>query len=244
MTKKGISQRSEGVSKSFMGNSRFKYIYRGFKDALVLIPGWATDYRIFSSLDLNYNYLLPVKFNLLDFKKKLREELERNCLNKVSIFGYSLGGFLAGEFFKDNPERINKLILVSIRKKYNPVLLEEIAIKLKKNKKAYLYKFYLNCFSDKDKIGVSWFKEELLKDYLDAMTLPELLRGLEYLSGAELQMGALKTFKKLTIIHGKDDIVAPFREAVEIKSELPQVEFIGLPDSGHIPFLSRKFEYL
>ncbi len=133
--------------------SEFSYIYRGFKEAIVLIPGWATDYRIFSNLDLNYNYLLPVRFNPLDFKKKLSKELDKRGINKISMLGWSLGGFLAVEFFSDNPERIDKLILISIRKRYDSKNLEDIAFKLKKNKKAWLYKFYLDCFSKKDKKG-------------------------------------------------------------------------------------------
>ena len=44
--------------------SEFKLIDRGFKDTILLIPGWAADYRIFDSLDLEFNYLLPMKLRL------------------------------------------------------------------------------------------------------------------------------------------------------------------------------------
>ncbi|MDI6758239.1 MAG: alpha/beta hydrolase [Candidatus Omnitrophota bacterium] len=216
--------------------SRFKYISKGFKETMVLIPGWATDYRIFSGLDLDYNYLLSVRFNPIDFKERLLRELKERGINKISILGVSLGGFLGVEFFRNNPGRVDKLILISIRKRYDSKDLRDIAFNLKKNKKAWLYKFYLNCFSKKDKKGRSWFKKELLTDYLKTMELPKLLCGLKYLSSVEFKPELLRRFRGLTIIHGRDDLIAPFKEAIEIKTGLPEAKFIALSNSGHIPF--------
>jgi len=54
--------------------SEFRFFNRGFKDTLVLIPGWATDYRIFNSLDLSYNYLLTTKLYHFNFNYALLEK--------------------------------------------------------------------------------------------------------------------------------------------------------------------------
>ena len=106
--------------------SEFKFFQRGFKDTLALIPGWATDYRIFSNLDLNYNYLLPIKFHPADFKKELSRSLEELHINKVSLFGWSSGGFLATDFALGYASKVGELILVSIRKRFIPDSLKKI----------------------------------------------------------------------------------------------------------------------
>jgi pimeloyl-ACP methyl ester carboxylesterase len=122
---------------------KIKFIDRGFKEHIVLIPGWATDWRIFAELDLNYNYLLPVEFDPFNFERELIEQLDKLSLDKISLFGWSMGGFLAAGFSANNPQRVHELIFLSIRQKHDPLLLKDIESKLKAGKNAYLYKFYL-----------------------------------------------------------------------------------------------------
>ncbi len=222
--------------------SKLKLINRGFKKNLVLIPGWATDYRIFNALELNYNYLLPIEYYPFDFEKELREFLNRESIDKVSLFGWSMGGFLASDFASNNPGRVDELILLNVQKKFSMGLLEDIKIKLKENKKAFLYKLYLNSFSEEDREGLIWFKKHLLINYIDELRLEDLLLGLDYLCGAQINPASLAGIKRIIIFHGQEDKVASLNEAQQIKSELPQAEFISLSGVGHIPFFSRQFK--
>lgn len=221
--------------------SEFKLLDRGFKEVLVLIPGWATDYRIFSGLDLNYNYLLPIKFHPGLFIKSLSDELEKQGLDKVRMFGWSLGGFLAAEFAGGYSGRITELILSSVREKFPSEGLESIALKLKRNKKAYLYKFYQECFSARDSQGLNWFTKHLLKEYLDQMQLDDLLDGLDYLSRAVIKPKSLSGVKKIRVFHGEDDRIAPLKGADWADPALHQVDFISLAGVGHVLFLNREF---
>ncbi|MEK7867785.1 MAG: alpha/beta hydrolase [Candidatus Omnitrophota bacterium] len=219
-----------------------KLIQRGFQENLVLIPGWAADYRIFDSLDLSYNYLAPVKFSPLNFAAELDTRLDEYAVEKVSLLGWSMGGFLACDFAAASPERVDELILLSVREKFEQGYLQEIAEKIRKNKRAWLHKFYLGCFSKSDFEGRSYFKKELLKDYVDGISLGELVNGLGYLSKAKIDTGALTRIKKIRIFHGESDAVAPVEEAGKISSCLPQAEFISLPNLGHIIFLNKRFK--
>lgn len=223
--------------------SEFKFWNRGFKNTLVLIPGWATDFRIFNSLDLSYNYLLTTKLYHFNFNYALLEKLDRENLDKVSIFGFSLGGFLASDFASKFPDRITELILVSIRKTYNSKELKDIQSQLNKNKRAYLYKFYINCFSRADQEGINWFKEHLLKQYINEMDTKELIWGLDYLASHSIQPHSLGKIQKIKIFHSSDDIIAALDESLQIKSELPQVQFIYLENLGHLPFLNLQFKH-
>lgn len=221
--------------------SEFKLIDRGFKSFLVLIPGWATDFRIFNTLNLDYNYLVPVKFEPSNFNAGLTKILNKESIKRISLFGWSLGGFLAQEFALNNHKLIEELLLVSIRRRYEPGALEKIKSRLFKNKKAFLYKFYLECFSDNDLEALAWFKNSLLEDYCRGMELNYLLSGLDYLSRVELKIDSLGRIKKLRIFHGRKDAIAPFKEAILLRDDLPLADFVSMPECGHIPFLAKDF---
>ena len=222
--------------------SVFKLLDRGFKDIIVLIPGWATDYKIFANLDLGYNYLLPINFSIPDFRRELLTFLNKKSIGRVSLFGWSLGGFLAQDFAKEFPDRVDELILLSIRKQFERRTLKEVEAGLRENKRAYLYKFYLECFSKDDREELVWFKKYLLMNYLKVMKLEDLIYGLHYLSKGQICPESLASLKKIRIFHGLEDKIAPFKEIVDIKSCLPQAKFICMPQTGHIPFLNRDFK--
>ena len=221
--------------------SEFKLIDRGFRDFLVLIPGWATDFRIFNTLKLDYNYLVPVKFEPSNFNAGLTKILKKESIKIISLFGWSLGGFLAQEFALNNHKLIEELLLVSIRKRYELRLLGEIKNQLFKNKRGFLYKFYLECFSNNDLEGLAWFKKNLLRDYCRGLELDYLLAGLDYLSQSELKTDSLARIKKVRIFHGRKDAIAPFAEAVLLRNDLPLADFVSMPGCGHIPFLAGNF---
>lgn len=222
--------------------SKFEFINRGFKDSIVLIPGWATDYRVFSSLSLYYNYIVAKQFNPFDFNGRLLQALSREPVGRVSLFGWSLGAFIAVEFALNNKDRVDEVILLGVRDKYEPAVLEEVKQKIVKNRKAYLFKFYHDCFSDTRKEGLKWFREYLLKDYLDTIQAEDLMRGLDYFSKAKINTESLKLIRKIRIFHGLEDKIAPVNRAKEMKRLSPGLEFIFIPDSGHAVFLSSAFK--
>lgn len=215
---------------------------RGFEETLVCLPGWAADYRLFSWLDLKYNYLFAMRLSPFEFSKHLADYLHKISEDKISLLGYSLGGFLAADFAKNYSEMVGELILLSIRKGYDGKVIKEIKEKLIKNQRGYLYRFYLDCFSKDDAQGLGWFKQHLLKDYLKEMRLEDLMAGLDYLEIARINPQSLRPINKISIFHGEDDRIAPLEEARSIKSELARAKFIALPKLGHLCFLNRRLE--
>ena len=200
----------------------------------MLIPGWATDHRIFNTLELGRNYLIPVKFSPMDFEEKLAKELKKRKIEKVSLFGYSLGGFIASNFASKYPEIVDELVLVSIRELYKKAEIKKVKESLEKNKKAYLYKFYNQCFNDEKKRAK--FKAGLMKDYLKEFDLNYLLETLDYLGNFIFKPGLIDRIKSVSIIHGENDRIAPIEEAKNIKKKLPRAGFINVRGAGHIPF--------
>ena len=219
--------------------TKFKFINRGYSATLVLLPGWASDHRIFETLDFAYNYIIPVNFVPTAFKENLLRTLQENSLSKVSILGWSLGGFAACEFSAEYSSHIEELILVGIKQKYKQVDLELIKRYLNKNKKAYLNRFYVQCFHDSKYLD--YFKENFAKKYHEDFMLDVLLKGLDYLGTTEIKAGSLKMIKKIKIIHGEFDNIASLEEAKMVKDGLPQAEFIVVKGMGHMPFLNPDF---
>lgn len=222
--------------------SEFNLLERGFKEVMLLIPGWATDHRIFMNLDLRYNYVLPTKFYPFNFERGLLRWLEENHVGRISLFGWSLGGFLACDFASENPHWIDELVLLGICKGFKQGAIDEVSRHLEKNMKAYLFKFYLECFSPTDKEGLNWFKEHLLRKYIDQADTGVLMDGLDYLSRARINTESLAHVRKIRIFHGGEDKIAPLKEAMYISSMLPQAKFYCLTELGHIPFLNRDFK--
>ncbi|MBI5554568.1 MAG: alpha/beta hydrolase [Elusimicrobia bacterium] len=221
--------------------SEFKLLLRGFKDTLLLLPGWATDYRIFNLLDLEYNYLLPYRYSPFNLENELPVVLDKYHLEKISVLGWSLGGFVACALGNKYPERIKEITLVGIRKRYEKDSLAKTKTLLTENKKAILYQFYRDCFSRNESEAFLWFKNNLWLYYLLELELSSLFEGLDYLSTAEINPLA---FNKLSIniIHGEKDKVASIQEALEIKNNLAAANYFCIKDAGHIAFLNPGFK--
>jgi pimeloyl-ACP methyl ester carboxylesterase len=207
----------------------------GFNETILLIPGWAADHRIFKSLDLDFNYILPDKFTVMDFEEELLEHLEKAGLEKISILGSSMGGFLAADFASKHPERVNSLTLIGMRKRYDKDGLETIKRYLKTNKTGYLHKFYHECFSSEEKECLSVFKRGLMKDYLKELSMDELLGGLDYLGRTALDLSVIDKVKT-RFIHGDADKIAPIKDIAGVGG------LTVLKGAGHIPFLRSDFK--
>jgi len=209
---------------------------------IVLIPGWAFDYRIFNAVEWEYDCLKAVKFSPFNFAAELKDFLTERLIEKISLLGWSMGGFLACDFACENPEMVEELILVSVRESFDRDYLREAAKKIRKNKRAWLYKFYSGCFSRFDQTGRDYFKKELLNGYLEGMESEELISGLALIAQAKIESRSLAGIEKIRFFHGEADTVVPIEEAKKISSVLPQAEFISLPGLGHNVFLNKRFE--
>ncbi|MFA5104569.1 MAG: alpha/beta hydrolase [Candidatus Margulisiibacteriota bacterium] len=215
--------------------NKFKYINRHHKKDIVLLPGWATDHRIFDKLDIEYNYIVPADFDPFSFSDPLIGFLQNNCFKKISLFGWSMGGFAAADFAVKNPYLIDELILVGVKEKYQRDGVEKVKELLLENKKAYLYKFYRDCFSLKDKETLSWFKEKLMADYLDLFENEKLLKWLDYLLATPLDLEALSKMK-VKFVYGAADKIVPAAEVMSLKKKMPSAEFIFKENKGHLAF--------
>ena len=221
--------------------SEFRLFDNGADLTMLLIPGWATDHRVFNSLSLPMNYLMPVKFSPFDFEKHLLEAMSRNSLDKISILGWSMGGFMAFDFLSKHKEMVDGVTFISVRERYEKEEIDKTRGRINKNRAAFLYKFYTDCFSKDERDKLSWFKKNLMRIYLKDMSVETLFEGLDYLSTIRIRPEALDRVK-VKFIHGEVDRIAPIKEARRLKERLPEAEFIAIKKAGHMPFLADGFK--
>ena len=81
----------------------FNFVDRGFKKNILLIPGWATDWRIFERLDIPFNYLLPKRVSPSEAKKIINHIPGKLRKAGISVLGWSMGGFIAADLILKNP---------------------------------------------------------------------------------------------------------------------------------------------
>ena len=214
----------------------FKVTDRNYDRSIVLLPGWATDYRIFEKLDLPYNYILPDPFNPNNFESEFIEFAKQNDIKTVSILGWSMGGYCAADFAVKHPEMIEEFILVSVKEKYDKEGIDKVKGYIKESRKAYLYKFYYECFSKEEAETLKWFKDTLMKEYLERFDEGQLYEGLDYLLNTPLDIRGLKKLK-VKLVYGMKDKIVPLTGIIDLKKELPGGEFRFIEEAGHIPFL-------
>ncbi len=215
--------------------NKFKYINRHHKKDLVLLPGWATDHRVFERLDKEYNYIVPVDFDPYTFAYDLVQYLQDNGFKKVSVYGWSLGGFCGADFAVRYPYAVDEVILVGVKEKYDTDGITRVKKLLSENKKAYLYKFYRDCFFAKDKESYLWFKENLMKDYLDVFSDERLIKGLDYFLKTPLDIKKLAGMK-VRLVYGAADKIVPAAEIMSLKGKIPSVELDLIDGRGHFVF--------
>lgn len=220
--------------------NKFKYIDRGFEKTLVFLPGWASDYRIFATIDLSYNYLHVIDYYPQNIIDDLSVELNRLRLDEIDLYGYSLGAFKALDFALANLEKVDSIYLHALRKRYGLAEIKYVKDNLLKNKTAYLRGFYKASFASR--ANMSWFKNELLSKYCESFNLDYLLETLEDLATCSVSVDKLRKLKNVKIFHGAKDSIAPLREIEKISNEA-KVSLLVFEEAGHAVFLEEEINY-
>jgi pimeloyl-[acyl-carrier protein] methyl ester esterase len=207
---------------------------------MLLVPGWATDSGIFEPLDMPFNYFLPENMSPLNFDEAFTRSMDELKASGLHLFGWSMGGFIAARLASKYPSMFKSVILVSVRRRYEKDVIGNIKGYIRKNTKAYLYKFYEGLFSESEKENRKWFKTKLFRRYMAEMSPEFLLEGLDYLSRTELECDGLAG-SDVAFVHGDADDVAPIEEAKALKEGLHEAKFFSINGARHLPFLRKEF---
>lgn len=211
--------------------------------SVVLLPGWATDGRVFDGVLPGVTAVTTGPLRPEGFGARLAAFLDRAVRRPVTVVGWSLGGFLAAEFARENPDRVRRVVLVGIRRAYPEADVAEVRRSLSADPAGCLSGFYARCFYPSRIPAYRAFRAGLQAAYLREMDGGALREGLSYLAGATLSGGALPGCP-VAIVHGEKDVVAPIAEAEGIAREGRNATFHPLPGAAHAAFLEDGFRAL
>jgi pimeloyl-ACP methyl ester carboxylesterase len=212
----------------------------GGDPSVVLLPGWATDGRIFEGALPGVTAVTTGPLRPEGFSRRLAAFLDRVSRVPVTIVGWSFGGFLAAEFARKYPDRVRRVVLVGIRREYPEREVEDVLRSLSADPGGCLRGFYTRCFYPSQIPAYRRFRGGLQAAYLREMDGGALREGLAYLAGARLSGGTLPACP-VAVVHGKDDVIAPFTEAEGVARECGHATFHPLPGAAHAAFLADGF---
>ena len=222
--------------------SREEFIVTGGEGvpSMVLLPGWATDGRIFEGVLPGVTAVTTGPLRPEGFSRRLAAFLDRAARGPVTVVGWSLGGFLAAEFAREYPDRVRRVVLVGIRREYPEGDVKAVLRSLSADPVPCLSEFYAQCFYPSQMAAYRRFRGGLQAAYLREMDAGALREGLSYLVGARLSGETLPECP-VAILHGERDVVAPLAEAEGVAREGGNTTFHRLPGAAHAAFLADGF---
>jgi pimeloyl-[acyl-carrier protein] methyl ester esterase len=218
-----------------------EFVVTGAGDpSMVLLPGWATDGRIFEGVFPGVAAVTTGMLRPEGFSRRLGAFLDRTSRGAVTVVGWSLGGFLAAEFAREYPDRVRRVVLVGIRREYPEGDVARVLRSLSSDPGACLTAFYAQCFFPSQMSAYRRFRAGLQAAYLREPDGGALREGLSYLAGARLSGETLPACP-VAIVHGEEDVVAPLAEAEGVAREGGNATFHPLPGAAHAAFLADRF---
>jgi Predicted hydrolases or acyltransferases (alpha/beta hydrolase superfamily) len=208
--------------------------------SMVLLPGWATDGRIFEGVLPGVTAVTTGPLRPDRFTTRLASFLDRAARGPVTVVGWSLGGFLAAEFAREYPDRVRRVVLVGIRREYPEGDVAAVLRSLSADPAGCLSGFYAQCFYPSQMPAYRRFRAGLQAAYLREMDGVALREGLSYLASARLS-GETLPVCPVAIVHGEKDVIAPFAEAEGVAREGGNATFHPLPGAAHAAFLADGF---
>lgn len=167
-------------------------------------------------------------------------------VEKTSIIGHSMGGYVALAFAEKFPQQLEKLILLnsstvadSEERKENRDRAKRL---VKQNKQAFISMAIKNLFTDENRNALRTEINALVEE---AVQLPEeyIIASVEGLKNRKDRTEILQQYSgEKIIIAGKNDPVVPFKE-IEAIAEKTNSTFISFED-GHMSYLENKEELL
>ena len=236
--------------------SKIRYLESGSSDkTLVLIHGlgascerWKNVLPIFENdfkvivpdlIGFGYSDKPTVDYTIDFFSNFLGKFLKSLAIKKTSLIGSSLGGQIAAEYTSVNPNKVEKLILVSpsgIMKQSTFALDAYIMAALYPNEQSAK-----NAFETMDGSGKK-IPMKIINGFVSRMKLPNakfaFMSTLLGLKNCELITKKLENISSSTlVIWGSDDPVIPITFANDFVSSIDNCSFLEMSNCGHTPYV-------
>ena len=206
-----------------------------------VIPTFSKDYHVIvpDLIGFGYSDKPLVDYTPEFFSDFLGKFFDAAGIEKASLIGSSLGGQITAEYASENPDHIEKLILVSpagVMKQSTPALDAYIMAALYPNEQSAK-----NAFEMMEGSGDE-VDQKIVNGFVERMQLPNA--KLAFMSTVLGLKNADVITKKLTsivtptlIIWGSDDPVIPITNADVFVSSIKDCRFYRMDGCGHTPYV-------
>ena len=231
-------------------------------EPIVLVHGFSVPYFIF---DPTFDFLTKAGFRVLRydligrgysdrpktaykidlFVRQLRDLLEALNLPQVNLLGLSLGGPITASFIDQNPQVVDKFILIDpagAKRVTLSLLLEAVKLPI-------FGELALGLFGSGSMVkGIAsdMFDPELVEHFQAQYKIQMQYKGFKYAILSTMRNRMLESFaetyarvgklkKPTLLIWGKNDTTVPFKNSAEILKAIPHAEFHPIENCGHIP---------
>jgi len=238
----------------------YQWLDRGYGKTLIVLPGWGFDGSIFEQFDWGYDLLSIGEGShwlsqtdsfseLLDqvlFDSGVLEEHSNGDSSSISIFGWSLGGYLANDWVMQTKHKIKDVFIVSIRPKYPEQDIKDQMNALENDPVGCLQHFYRRAFMG-NREGYQRFEEKFQVNFLRKMDRSDLKAGLDYLANVEVHGDMLNSIQQkitgtVTLLQGKRDLICPRDELEILLLSENKIRFCELESDGHTLFWKDSFQ--
>jgi 3-oxoadipate enol-lactonase len=217
---------------------------------LVLLHGYPLDHHLWDEvvplLKDSFDLIIPdlrgfgesttidTPYTMDDFASDIAGLLDQLSIQKTTIAGHSMGGYVALAFARLYPARVNGFALVSSQVLADPP-----------DRKEGRYK----TAADVAEKGIGGVVETMTAKFTSNPQWQAFARKNMEAQQPAAYIGALKAMAERTdatpllsamkypvvVIHGDVDALIPIERAREVKAALPSAHLVEIKDAGHIP---------
>ncbi|HZK93375.1 MAG TPA: alpha/beta hydrolase [Prolixibacteraceae bacterium] len=188
----------------------------------------------------------PMDYTFEKFADVLNELLTRlDVLEKVSVVGHSMGGYVAMAYAVKYPERICSLVLMNSPIKSGDIksikLREQEARLLQKGKRNLLLQLTIPSNFAKENLDSMDNALVLLNQTSNQVTVEGALRSIYAINNRSNYLGDLQAAHfPILIVIGKYDNVYGAEEQLNDASQISKAEVLMLQHAGHLGFLEEE----
>jgi 3-oxoadipate enol-lactonase len=228
------------------------YTRRGKGTPLVLVHGFPLDSsswnKIIPLLEDKFDIITPdlrgfgqsttieSPYTISDMADDLASLLDHLEIEKITMAGHSMGGYVALAFAKKYPQRVSGLGLISSQAAGDPPDRKEGRYKTAADVAEKGVGVVVEAMTPK--LSADTRVQAFVRGVIEKQSKDGVIGALKAMAEREDLMSILSSFNfPFVLIHGDADALIPIERSKEIKAAVPSAQFVELQGAGHMPMM-------